>query len=75
MTQPTNHRWTLMNTDGSLGDICPVIRVYLWFTLSCFRGSYVGFQVAVTPSAGTQTGVTDSGPAAGLRLKRTSNRT
>jgi hypothetical protein len=24
-TQPTNHRWTLMNTDGFLGDIYPAI--------------------------------------------------
>jgi len=37
-----------MNTDGFLGDICPVIRVYQWFTrsfsglswlLSRFQGS------------------------------------
>jgi hypothetical protein len=50
----TNHRWTLMNTEGLLGDICPAIRVgrrgpcqtaHPWFNLSvsCFRGSIVGF--------------------------------
>ena len=37
------------NTDGSPGDICPVIRVYRWFTLSvsCLRGVHVGLWVAL----------------------------
>jgi hypothetical protein len=40
-----------MNTDGFLGDICPVIRVHRWFILSVsclsgLRGVYVGLRVA-----------------------------
>jgi hypothetical protein len=38
-----------MNTDGFLGDICPVIRVHRWFMLSvsCLRGVHVGFLIAL----------------------------
>jgi hypothetical protein len=53
-----------MNTDGLLGDICPIIRVHLWFMLSvCVAFGLLAAQPAAPDSVAADTVPRDTAPA------------